>query len=541
MPRVSVEDVTLRAKAAWLVKDQWRSQLDDAYSLAMPMRNLYDQESPGAVKNDRVFDSTLSTSTVHFANRVQSNLVPAGQKWAKLFAGPMTPSAFRDEMQKLLDETMEIFFALLATSNFDTAVNEFLLDLAVGLGVMLILPGTNENPLQFTPVPQVQVALQEGPWNTVTEVYRKHELEARNVERQWPDMDKPTGWDAWLSEANNRNKKIQINEATYQEENGGPWYYDVVLTNGVGPFNVKPIRIVEREYKDNPWIIARWVKVSGEVQGRGPVLFALPDAKVLNKLKELILRHASLAVAGIWAARDDGVLNPRTVRIVPGAVIPVQSTGGQFGSSLQPLRPAGDLQVAELLKQDLTANIKKVMLDDKLPEDTAAVKSATEIMHRIRELQQDIGAPFGRLITEFIQPLLQRCLNILLDLGFLNRTIQGIGLPRFQIDGRWISVQVNAPLAQSQNLNEVEAIVQWAELNNAINPQAFLMRAKTEMIPEVTGLKLGIPQKLIREEDEQQAIALAAQQIAAAAAEQQQQIPVQQQTEEQPVPVAAAA
>jgi hypothetical protein len=96
--------------------------------------------------------------------------------------------------------------------------------------------------------------------------------------------------------------------------------------------------------KGSPWVISRYMKVSGEVYGRGPLLTALPDIKTLNKTLELLLKNASLAVSGAYTAADDGVLNPQTVKIVPGAIIPVARNGGPQGDSLKPLPRSGDLQ-----------------------------------------------------------------------------------------------------------------------------------------------------------------------------------------------------
>ena len=54
----------------------------------------------------------------------------------------------------------------------------------------------------------------------------------------------------------------------------------------------------------------RWIKGAGELYGRSPVMTALPDIKTANKVVELILKNASIAVTGIWLADDDGVLKP---------------------------------------------------------------------------------------------------------------------------------------------------------------------------------------------------------------------------------------
>ena len=67
------------------------------------------------------------------------------------------------------------------------------------------------------------------------------------------------------------------------------------------------------------------MKASNERYGRGPVLYALPDIKTLNKVVELTLKNASISIGGVFTAVDDGVLNPQTISIVPGAVIGVSS------------------------------------------------------------------------------------------------------------------------------------------------------------------------------------------------------------------------
>lgn len=49
-------------------------------------------------------------------------------------------------------------------------------------------------------------------------------------------------------------------------------------------------RLVHRQLKSFPWVISRYMKASNERYGRGPVLYALPDIKTLNKVVELTLK-----------------------------------------------------------------------------------------------------------------------------------------------------------------------------------------------------------------------------------------------------------
>ena len=108
-------------------------------------------------------------------------------------------------------------------------------------------------------------------------------------------------------------------------------------------------------------------------------LTGLPDIKSLNKVKELALKNASLSIGGVFTATDDGVLNPNTVRIVPGAIIPVARNGGPQGESLRPLPRSGDANLSQFTSNDLIASIKTIMLDESLPPDNMSARSATEV------------------------------------------------------------------------------------------------------------------------------------------------------------------
>ena len=96
--------------------------------------------------------------------------------------------------------------------------------------------------------------------------------------------------------------------------------------------------------------VARYGKIAGEIYGRGPlVTAAISDVKTLNKTLELVLKNASLAIAGVYTAADDGVLNPQNIKIQPGAIISVARNGGPQGASLTPLPKARTSTPARLL------------------------------------------------------------------------------------------------------------------------------------------------------------------------------------------------
>ena len=162
-------------------------------------------------------------------------------------------------------------------------------------------------------------------------------------------------------------------------------------------------------FDTNPYLIFRWSLMSGELYGRGPVLRTLPDIKTANKVVELVLKNATIAVSGIWMADDDGVINLANINLTPGAIIP-KAVGS---SGLTPLSSGADFDVSQIILNDLRERIRHAMLADRLGLLTDKEMTATEILARNSDMMRILGATYGRLLHEFIRPLCTRGLQIL--------------------------------------------------------------------------------------------------------------------------------
>lgn len=503
--QLSVENLGIRADMADQQKQNWVPMLRDAYEFALPMRNLYEVTQPGAEKMDRVFDSTAINSTQKFATRMQAGIVPPFQKWQTFEPGTEVPEGLRPAVIKKLQKVREQFFTLIHNSNFDTSSSEFFMDLASGTAIMLVLEGDDRDPIRFTAVPNAQVSMDEGPMGSIDGVFRTHTIPLRNVEATWTDLN-PEG-KAKINEMfkDNPNAKVTLLEATYFDTDTKKFRYEVLIKGFVNDPKVgtpvqqaekigsKAIRIVEREMEESPWIITRWIKVAGEVFGRGPLLFALPDIRTANKVKEMILQRASFDVAGMWSAVDDGVMNPFTIEIAPGNIIPVAAQG-----NLQPLTPSGSFDVSQIILADLQSSIKQALLDRGIPDETASVRSPTEIVERIKELQVDIGSPFARIMSEFNIPLTNRVLGIGSRKGLIDTKIV--------VDGKRVKIVPTSPLATQQNLDDLQSTVQWLELNKGLGPEILGLGVKIEDFPAWSAEKLGVDQTLVRDDVERSAL-----------------------------------
>lgn len=508
MMRLDPEQVLKRHDTALRKKEDFRNLYEDCYEFALPQRNLYDGYWEGKVggtkKMNRVFDSTAISSTQRFANRLQSGIFPPQRKWCRLEPGPDIPDDRRAEAQAALDVYTEKLFGTLKQSNFDIAMGEFLLDLTVGTAVMLVQPGDDVSPVNFIPVPQYLVAFEESANGLVDNVYRRMRIKAEAIQRQWPDAKiLPTSDLARLIE-DKPTEDVELIEATILDVKRGDYCYHVIDKKS-------KTELVYRRMKYSPWVVSRYMKVAGEIYGRGPLVTAIPDIKTLNKVKELVLKNASLSITGVYTAADDGVLNPNTIKIVPGAIIPVARNGGPQGESLRPLARSGDFNVSQIVINDLVANIKRILLDESLPPDNMSARSATEIVERMKELAQNLGSAFGRLINETMIPLVGKTLQVMDDRGLID-------LP-LRVNGLEVRIAPVAPLAMAQNMEEVNAILQFAQITQTAGPEGMAVLKVGAMLDEVAE-KLGIPQKIRNSPEERRVIMEQAAQAASQMAEQ---------------------
>lgn len=521
MAQLDAEAVIKRSDKAWAKKQPWNDLRRSAYELALPMRNVYDDigstgsqrgMQQGRRKMNNVFDSTLQVATVRFANRLQTELMPPFQKWAKLVPGALVPKVKRQEIMKSLEGIRETMFAAMQVSNFDTAINEFFLDLSIGTAVMLVQEGDDDMPVRYEAVPQAFVAFEEGAFGAMDGLYRRMTIAARLVEEKWRKFD-PSMPERWAKMCEDEpDKEVDLIEATYFDYDDKVWRYEVIWHGSENNSTKKTAhRLVDREMDESPWIVGRWIKSPGEIEGRGPVLFALPDAKTLNKLKELVLMNASLQVSGVWTAVDDGVINTATVRIVPGAVIPVARNGGALGATLQQLPVGGNFDVSQILADDLIGSINSIMMASRLPPEEGPIRSATEIAARMQELSMDIGSPFGRLMTEVVRPVVEKTLNVLGRMKIIPMP-QG---QRIKVNGGFVDVKVTTPIALAQNLSEVQTALQWASMVQTLGSEVAMIGINVEEVPAWLAEKMGVDPMLVRtpqqrQEAMQQAMAMQA-------------------------------
>ena len=523
---MNVEKIIRRFKSAEVASGNFRGMYERSYELAAPNHNSYER-SPGSNKAPRVYDSTPAMAMDSFVNTMMNTVTPTHTRWASLEAGVGLPSLFaaaqgledptkedldeiRNEINDQLGEATENLFAYLNASNLYSALGSMYYDVGVGTGCMLAMPGDERlgigSPLNFRAIPPSAVSLEEGAYGEISSIFRKIRGKKRDLEVEWKDLKS-------LGSGQGEDDDVILIEATMFNPKTGLWDYFVVFEeNRV---------VVKRTYKSNPWIIFRWNVIPGEIWGRGPMIKALPDAQQLNAAKQLSIRASQLSAFGAYTGISDDIINPNSVRIIPGAIIPVRRNAGPSGPSIAALPGIGNINAQVLMITELQGNIRRMLLDENLPGPESGPMSATEVVERVRKIQRDFGAIFGRITYELLQPIIQRSLDILVDRGLM-------ALPSFftSIDSFTVKMKVISPLARLQSMQDVESMTQVIQILGSISPELVPQQIKLDILGDWLADKLGAPNKFIksREEMEQeQAQAAEQQQMQLALAQSQQQ------------------
>lgn len=484
-----------RSEASFQNKDLWRGMLDDAYKHTHPQQNLYDNSGEGQNKVSHLFDGTGVVSTRRATNKFINTVFPAEQNWAILKAGPAVPKEKIRNINQQYQKATEMMFSVIHNrSNFQQAVGEMVYDLWITTGVMTVQKGKSlVTPVTYTAIPQMQVGFEEGPNGTVGAKFRRFDLPGQLIVPTWRNAKLSDELKKQI--ADDGSKKHQLTEITYTdyEDINEPVYYCVV-------HNASKTKIVDTKLRMDRFVVARLGKNANEVQGRGPVLDALPDLKTMNKLVELVLKNATLAVSGAYTVVDDGVINPDNVVIGPLRMIPVaRNAGHPAGPSIAPLERSGQFDIAYLEYERLQKAVRSALLDDEIPDYSGAPKTAAEILQRVRAYIDDLAAYYGRIKRELIVPIVQNTLDIMAkDWQMIDEIV---------IDGNFVNLELSSPLSTQQAVQEVEAMVQAMEISKAMfGPEQTQLAFKVEEIIPWIARKLNIPEDKLRDPDEQKAI-----------------------------------
>lgn len=454
----------LKAKRT-LLEQQWRECFDYTYPLRGAGFSLVGAGAGVSTTVDnsyvnyarsqqaRVFDDTATDSVRILASGLMSGNTPSSSRWFALDVANETEEddeAIDDEQDEWLDEAAETLWKLIHDSNYDRTAYEAMIDVCIAGWCALYCDEAEDGGLHFEQWPLHQVwCAASTPGGPIDTVFRQVSMTAEQCVSMYGET--------MVSEKTRKqaestpDAKLDVVQSIYPRrfrpgERPGKMRANMPFASCHWEVGNRHI-LRESGYHEFPVGVPRWMLIPDSDYPMGPVFEAMPSIKSLNKIKEMDLANMDLAIAGMWIAEDDGVLNPRTVKVGPRKVIVANSV-----DSMKPLVSGANFQVATMKAEELQRTIRKILMADQLePQENGPQQTATEVTVRVEMIRQLLGPVFGRMQAEYSQWLVKRTFGLAFRAGAL-------GMPPDSLGDVQVAVRYTSPMARSQRLVDVAAM-----------------------------------------------------------------------------------
>jgi hypothetical protein len=476
------------------LRDGMRHVLDECYEFTRPLLERSTQGTENTeLDTSRLFNGTAGQELQGFASQIIEDLWPSNARPFDLEAGPDVPPDQVTENNRRLADWADDIISTANNSDFRTVAGEAAMDFGIGTGCFLVEEGDYETPLLHTHVPLTEAVFSVGPRGVIDGMYRCLKRQLDDLPGEFPDATLPPG--VMQAMAQNGETPCELIEGTWRdwsERGTETWRYMCVLKS--------PEETVLKEGMwqgsgSCPFVAFSFTRRGREPVGRGPIQELLPDIRTLNKLAELVLENADLAIGGMWQYDDDGVMNPETIKLQTGTLIP--RAAGSRG--LEPLQSPARFDVSQLVVRDLETKIRNGLYAADLGPTNQTPRSATEVMQRTVDRARRMAGPSGRLLVELLFPYVRR-------VAWIRQRQLGEKLPAF--DGRQIRILPRGPLTRAQAQDEVLRFANFNQImQQTFGPQATALQINGDEAAPWLASKIGVAPKLIRDQAEKKALA----------------------------------
>lgn len=484
------------------IENVWRDCFDYTYPLlgsqlaTSPAGSVGSGQSNAGqtkAKQAQIYDSTGTDAARILASAFVSAMVPGNSLWVGYGVQGYKDDDIPDDAQLWLDDAAQLTWENVHLSNFDSVILECMLNKVIcGWFPLFVDENIEEGGFEFEQWPIAGTYLASSKPGGVCDIaHREFTLTAEQCVSEYGEN--------MVSEAV-RNKavktpdaEIMLVQALYPRQGPhGRMGQNLPIASCHIERDTKHI-LRESGYHEMPLVVPRWLLVPNSVYPLGPTHDALADIKSLNEAVKLSMQNMDLAVSGMWVATDDGVMNPRTLRIGARKVVIANDV-----ENIKPLTPGGRFELGAIEIERLQRSIRKILMADQLePYAKEAQMTATEVQVRVELIRQLLGPLYSRMQSEFLQAMIKRCFGIAYRAGVF-------GQPPQWMENKTVAVRYTGPLARSQKLVDVAAMDRFETtlMQEAQIDPSVLDNYKLDDAARRRADLLGVPGDLMRDEDE---------------------------------------
>lgn len=418
----------------------WETHWQDLSDYILPRKdNINKTTTPGEKKRIQLLDNSAMQANELLAGALHGLLTNPNSTWFELTTGDLEIDN-ADGVRQWLQDSARRMHLLLNNTNFQTEVHELYLDLCCfGTGPMTI-EEDDDKIIIFGSRTIGEVVVDENNKGFVDEMYREFEWNARQIVNEFGFEN--VGDKVQKCYTDDREDKFKIIHAVYPQRNvdgkqAGQFAY---MSHYV--LHCDEIELRVKGFRELPFVCPRWSKITGEIYGRSPGMIALPEAKTLNKMTEVMIIGAQKVVDPPLQAPDDGFVLPIITK--PGSMNYYRAGSND---RIQPIFNDTRLDFGQAAMGDRRQRIREAYYVDQLQLSNGPQMTATEVMQRTEERMRLLGPMLGRLQSEFLSPLIDRVFAIMLRRNMFTE------FPA-ELRGRDLTVQYSSMIARTQRMNE---------------------------------------------------------------------------------------
>ncbi len=441
----NVDERIRRYEKALNLRNEKLYLLENAYKHALPVRNKWLTKTKNIDKSTYWWDDTAKNGVQTFSSNLQSFLM--NHQFFSIVAG--RGIKHKDEVNRALEPITEALLDIFNTSNLNLEANIAFQDMAISVGLLKVhATGNRYNPITFHAIPLHCVALEDYN-GKIESVWREMDVPARDIRSLWRDAQLSSKITSLLSSSPSTNVSLIEGTIYYPDNPPDSKYLYYVMEKETKN------DIVFRNMPISEFIPFRFGVSPGEVWGSGPVINNLSTIRQLDKLKQFIIQNAGAKAAPLLMVENEHVFSEYNQLLSPGSIMRVNSVAQP---PIATMDISGDLNAQNFSLDTMQADVRDALFADPLgPSGTK--QTATEAQIRQQNWLRKSSSSISRLYAEFLYPLIQKTLHLLVAGGIepFHRKIGNIPL---KIDGYFLEVDFKSPL----NLIEKERQAQNFQL-----------------------------------------------------------------------------
>jgi len=384
------------------------------------------------------------------AKTIHSMVCPPGVKWVDFVEDDLkNPSLESKEWIQSQGNKVQWNFDI---SNFHKEFSTFAKILVwQGTPVMFFENTFNEQlgrkVFQFTTLHPKEGFIGEMRNGRVIKFIRLYKLPVGRILQDWPDMPTEIKEELTTELSKSPTSEREILNCVYEKKNEKSKF--PIISKDILLHKNAFLSEEDTGYYTFPYITLRWESIPGEKYGNSPALDAIGHIKSLNQ------------AAAIALDNYDKSLNPPTMVTKGSMESGLNISSGAINliddvNDIKVLIDQGRWDVAESLIRRMSSQTEQMFFIDQiqLPPMEGTPHTAFEIQKRIEFQMRILGPMFGSHNFEFLDPLIERSIDLLL------RDDQFDPIPD-QIQDGGFKPKYIGPLSKAQKISEASSLQEY--------------------------------------------------------------------------------